>query len=650
MAVHAGRALFDQGIGDRRGNAQRGVLVWVYDRGTTTLSTLWTDRTKATEADNPISTNGLGNLAIFADPGDYEAHVDSTGAVLYFTVLPDWEDGGAGGAVVTLTGDQTIEDVKTFTGPLRLRQGETQFDVLAYGGVASVAAATATFQAAAAEWSANGGGKLNFPANGDYTVNGRIPLPTVAASWIKHYEVAGNGCILRGASGYAGPLLGDALPVDTAAVLLGRMMRIHGFQMFGDGATAGQEGIRVIGGQNHLVHHNKIRSLDIGIDLIFCLGAHVAYNEVTVNRTYDIVVRAGLNGDGSPLWAGATGAGTASNATRIEKCRSYGDAAVKAQIAVLASDEAEVINCITEGVAGEVAVLIDALGNTSARYCRVHNLHSENFPTVAVVKVVPSGGRVVISGVRNDLGALLVDGRGANTTTVFDLDLQSLFGADMFWSDAGGGIWCFHNPGSYGRTDPTDTALWKGGTKPYIRVDRLSNPTQEPGISDSSAVLQSYAGGKFVAANGGAVIAGGGAPDASYGNTGDTFVRKEGGVVQKLAGTWADVPERLVAHGNTGATETIDVAAGTVHTATLDANCTLTFTAPPAGTFGWSLTLVLTQDGTGTRTVTWPASVKWPGGTAPTLSIGAGKVDVLSFFTIDAGTTWRGALAQADSR
>lgn len=92
MAVHAGRALFEQGIGDRRGNAQRGVLVWVYEAGTTTLATLYTDRTKATEADNPISTNNLGNLAIFADPGDYEAQVDSTGATLKCTVLPDWDD------------------------------------------------------------------------------------------------------------------------------------------------------------------------------------------------------------------------------------------------------------------------------------------------------------------------------------------------------------------------------------------------------------------------------------------------------------------------------------------------------------------------------------------------------------------------------
>jgi hypothetical protein len=90
VAVHAGRALFEQGIGDSRGNAQRGVLLPVYLRDTDTLATLYTDRTKSMVADNPISTNGLGNVAIFADPGDYETVVN--GAPLYFTVVPDWED------------------------------------------------------------------------------------------------------------------------------------------------------------------------------------------------------------------------------------------------------------------------------------------------------------------------------------------------------------------------------------------------------------------------------------------------------------------------------------------------------------------------------------------------------------------------------
>lgn len=107
--------------------------------------------------------------------------------------------------------------------------------------------------------------------------------------------------------------------------------------------------------------------------------------------------------------------------------------------------------------------------------------------------------------------------------------------------------------------------------------------------------------------------------------------------------------EVVVAHGNTGSTETFDVAAGTFHTATLDAACTFTFTAPPNSAQAFSMTIQLTKTA-GTETVTWPASVKWPGGTAPTLTATAGAVDVLAFHTSTGGTSWRGVLAQADSR
>lgn len=59
---------------------------------------------------------------------------------------------------------------------------------------------------------------------------------------------------------------------------------------------------------------------------------------------------------------------------------------------------------------------------------------------------------------------------------------------------------------------------------------------------------------------------------------------------------------------------------------------------PTAGT---SLALALTQDGTGSRTVTWPSNVKWPGGTAPTLSTAAGAVDYLQLDCVD-GANWYG--------
>lgn len=44
------------------------------------------------------------------------------------------------------------------------------------------------------------------------------------------------------------------------------------------------------------------------------------------------------------------------------------------------------------------------------------------------------------------------------------------------------------------------------------------------------------------------------------------------------------------------------------------------------------------EDGTGSRTVTWPAAVKWAGG-APTLSTAA-AADRIVLVTYNAGTTW----------
>jgi hypothetical protein len=42
--------------------------------------------------------------------------------------------------------------------------------------------------------------------------------------------------------------------------------------------------------------------------------------------------------------------------------------------------------------------------------------------------------------------------------------------------------------------------------------------------------------------------------------------------------------------------------------------------------------LKVIQDATGSRAVTWPASVKWPSGTAPTLSTAANAIDIVTFY------------------
>lgn len=92
-----------------------------------------------------------------------------------------------------------------------------------------------------------------------------------------------------------------------------------------------------------------------------------------------------------------------------------------------------------------------------------------------------------------------------------------------------------------------------------------------------------------------------------------------------------------VATANTGTAYTIDIATASVQILTLTGNCTYTF---PTATAGKSFLLVQKQDATGSRTTTWPSTVKWPSSTAPTLTATAGKAELFGF-TCD-GTYWYG--------
>ncbi len=76
------------------------------------------------------------------------------------------------------------------------------------------------------------------------------------------------------------------------------------------------------------------------------------------------------------------------------------------------------------------------------------------------------------------------------------------------------------------------------------------------------------------------------------------------------------------------ATTAIDWSLGNTQKVTLGGATTFTFAN---GQSGGKYTLVLIQDATGSRTVTWPASVKWSGGTAPTLTTTATKTDFVGF-------------------
>jgi hypothetical protein len=87
---------------------------------------------------------------------------------------------------------------------------------------------------------------------------------------------------------------------------------------------------------------------------------------------------------------------------------------------------------------------------------------------------------------------------------------------------------------------------------------------------------------------------------------------------------------------NTSTAITIDLANGTVQNLTLTGNATITM---PTAVAGKSFIIILSQDATGSRTVTW-STVSWPSATAPTITSTASKRDIYSFFSN--GTSWFG--------
>jgi hypothetical protein len=98
--------------------------------------------------------------------------------------------------------------------------------------------------------------------------------------------------------------------------------------------------------------------------------------------------------------------------------------------------------------------------------------------------------------------------------------------------------------------------------------------------------------------------------------------------------------------GSGSGSRTIDLALGNYVSATVTGSTTWTFSNPLASPNAVGFVLELTNGGSATQF--WPAGIKWPGGTAPTLT--ASGIDVLVFITDDGGTTWRGVASMLDSK
>jgi hypothetical protein len=100
------------------------------------------------------------------------------------------------------------------------------------------------------------------------------------------------------------------------------------------------------------------------------------------------------------------------------------------------------------------------------------------------------------------------------------------------------------------------------------------------------------------------------------------------GVAYRDGTNWGYLSGALQNVTGSGGTQNILFASGNIVNLTLNASTTLTLSGHVVGTY----IIQVTQGGAGSNTLTYPASVKWSGGTAPTLTTAVGKTDILTFY------------------
>jgi hypothetical protein len=154
-----------------------------------------------------------------------------------------------------------------------------------------------------------------------------------------------------------------------------------------------------------------------------------------------------------------------------------------------------------------------------------------------------------------------------------------------------------------------------------------------------------------------AIVAAGGSGDVvgPASSTDNAFARFDGAtgkLLQDATGATLDDAGRAVLKalriplsdaGNSGAAKTIDWNDSNEQLLTLTDNVTLTLSNPGDG---GRYVLVLLQDGTGGRTVTWPAAVKWPAGSTPTITATASRYDIVTLIYLSGAGIYLASINQ----
>jgi hypothetical protein len=332
-----------------------------------------------------------------------------------------------------------------------------------------------------------------------------------------------------------------------------------------------------------------------------------------------------------------------------------GSSLVSAGAAATGSAQYSIINCT-----GTPASLLTITAPAASKTYIVINATAQS---VKLVGAGPTAGVTMVTGEKavcswNGTDFVKV---ASSVISSFTGTLPVANGGTGLTSGTSGGVLAYTASGTLASSALlTQYGVVYGGGAGAVPVATANGTTGQAFVATTSSapswgVVGAVGGGTGVANNAAMTVTGSGNFAYTRTLTGTTNVTfPTTGTLATLAGTETFTNKTLTnptitayletapAIVNSSTAQTIALAGGTVLSYTLTGNCTFTM---PTATSGTSFIMRLIQDATGSRTAVF-TGVKWPAGTAPTITTTASTgVDIISFVCI--ASVWYGNAAQA---